>query len=347
MDKRMTETGALLGQVDRLHKEVRKIAEDMAILYNTEKSVDQKTRIIGRALIEQKKSVELVSAKQAELESQVSDCAEYAAQQMQALMPSVEDVIVSVSALRNTEDREDALLGSLGKLSKTQNAFMKSSIALAKKAEDDLNEVHNIVEEVRATLSTMNLTDQVSFMNERTVQIQKTMESYMESRQRMTTAMAEQTEKAREQVSEMKENMERQMASVDEIIRISTKCEEKTLAMCEKLEVLLAEKTVTPETDSMSLEDMFGTVEESTFLEEHSDDEAPEALFSIEPDETERNGDALNADTFEEPEQAGAPDSEADSEEDVFRDDPDIRIIQTGEIENPKKKGFFSRLFGR
>ena len=100
-------------------------------------------------------------------------------------------------------------------------------------------------------------------------------------------------------------------------------------------------------TDSMSLEDMFGTVEESTFLEEHPDDEAPEALFSIEPDKTERDGDALNADTFEEPEQAGAPDSEADSEEDMFRDDPDIRIIQTGEMENPKKKGFFSRLFGR
>lgn len=250
--------GTLQAQMESLHEEIHRIAETMITTYNTGKLIDQKTGVIGKALIQQKVTAEKLFANQAAIEKYVTECKDYGDTRRNELNEAILDVMNCIQQLKSLENREDTLLSSLGKLSANQAGFMKSNMAFTKTAEDDLNTIKNAVNDIKKATMNMNVIDQVTFMNTKTEQIQKALESYINTRTRAAAAMESHTKKTEERIEEMRQAMEKQWEAVNSVVKTSASCEEKTMAMCEKLETLLAQKaTNVPAMDSLSLEEMF------------------------------------------------------------------------------------------
>lgn len=349
------ENGSLLEQVERLHKDVRKSAENMAILYNIEKNIDQKTTVIGRALVNQKQIAERVEKNQSAIEQQIADCASYAGQRQQVLQTSVEDLLNTMQGFKDLESREDTLLNSLNRLSKNQASFMKANLSMAKTAQDDLQEVKNTVKELQSILSTMDINDQNAFMEKKVQEIQTALNNYVDLRNKVALMMEQQVTKTKEQVTAIREKMEEQKVAIMDVAAICKSCEEKTNSMCARLEQLLAEKKTKVE-EGVSLEDMFAAPVEDAFedLETILPDAAKEEenTFEGEIELEEVFGEIPEKDEVEEiSEESLTTDSKEIPELEYGYDvpkgvenDPAYKARKILE-EKKQKKGFFDRLF--
>ena len=363
----ISETGALLGQLERLHREVRTIAEDMALIHNLEKTLGQKTNVIGRAMLEQKQATKTVTEQQKAVAEQITDCHNHADAQRQVLMQAVDDVVASIQQLRNLEDREDVLLKSLARLSKSQNTFMAANQSFAKTAEADLETVKTTVGEIKQKLSAMDVADQVSFMNQKAEDIQTAINSYISLRVKFTAKMDQQLQTAETKLHGMQCDMEKQQQAITKVAEISANCEQKTIEMCKKLEALLAEQKTPDETAELSLEDMFEPVSEpvsepmeTDTIEKTEEDGsgAYEELFEMMNtfDLEDDCGEDMENNTVNEPDanledEASSvdipippqkPKQKAESLD--LEDDPDFRFV--GDVEPLVKKGFLHRIFG-
>ena len=260
----MIENSALTGQVEQLHSEVHKIAETIVVLYNMQKTIDQKASIIGKALIDQKNKSERVETNQKGIEDRIQDSKQYAYEKHQKTMASISDVNAAIGQLRSLEERENTLLASMEKLSKKQTQFITFNVAATKTAEQDLNTVKTTVDDIRSALTHMNITDQVTFMNGKAVDIQKALASYVSARIKTASVVEQRTKKMEERILEMQGAIIEQKKAVDNIVEICKACEEKTVMMCDKLETLLAQSSKTiANKANMSLEDMFGNATET------------------------------------------------------------------------------------
>lgn len=343
----MTDTGALLSQLERLHTEVYQIAKDMAILYNTEKSIDQKATVIGRAMVKQKEKTETIHTQQKEMEERMTGYQEYTNQKQDVIKQSVEDVMIAVSQMKNVEEREDVLLKSLGRLNKNQSAFMKANAAFTKAAEEDLNTVKVAINEIKRMLSSMNVVEQTTLMAKKADEIQTSLDSYVSARMKIAALMSDKTEETQAKVLEMQKQMEEQKASVEEIMKVSKSCEEKTIAMCEKLEKLVGDEKPEENEVDVSLEDMFGIPEPEEFFDNTEEPESETIDWKEEENLFNTDFDSKDEDPVE-PGEISENESEV-AKEQVKTDydpekDPDIRFIETEQ--KVKKKGFFARLFG-
>ena len=361
----MTENGALLGQVDRLHTEVRKVAEAMAVLHNTKKVIDQKTTVIGKALINQKDGIQSVSEQIDNMRHHVDECCGYAEERREALRASVTDVTTSIQGLRNLEGREDTLLKSLERLGKNQSIFMKSSLAMAKKADMDLTAIKKIVEEIKKLSMDLQAKDPKAFMEGKVLELETALYAYVDLRTKITTQMAEQVVETENRILAIQEVMESQKEQVAAIAQISKRCEEQTVQMCQKLEQLLTLKGTDRNMSEMSLEDMFTeeTVpDEGPFedLDACLDDEAPDAFADTEDDNSDTSDigsemqgllDTADREPMEESmeEDAEGFEEEAFTEqelEDLDELDEDFQIVGDYDISAKKKKRLFGGLFG-
>lgn len=351
----MTDTGALLSQLERLHTEVYQIAKDMAILYNTEKSIDQKATVIGRAMVKQKETTEVIQTQQQKMEEHMTGYQEYTNQKQDVIKQFVEDVMVAVSQMRNVEEREDILLKSLNRLNKNQTAFMKANAAFTKAAEDDLDTVKVAINEIKRTLSGMNVVEQTALMAKKADEIQTSLDSYVATRMKIAALMQDKTEETQGKILEMQKQMEIQKTSVEEIMRVSKSCEEKTVAMCEKLEKLIGDEKPEENEVDVSLEDMFGIPEPEEFFDETDKTESETIDWDNEEDVFSNSFDLIEQE--EDSSDESGEDSEKESQENESNleetmgetqydpeNDPDIRFIETEQ--KVKKKGFFARLFG-
>lgn len=345
-----TENGALLEQMENLHKEVRQIAQNMAILHSTEKTIDQKTMVIGQALIKQKKTTEAVIAHQEAMETKAEECQKYVKERNAKLAESVASVEEAVHGLRSLEQREDTLLGSLEKLSKNQTAFMKSNLVFAKTAETDLDQIKDSVKEIKKTITGMDSTNQVAFMTKKTGEIQAALTSYVRNRTKLIQAMDEQTKCTEARIQSIEKNMEKQWQAVSEVIKISGTCEEKTVQMCERLEKLLSQKKLASDIVSMSLEDMFGEKTESVKPVVTEKELSLEDLF------LEESTEAAKSATFAQEQEPEIAKYEQEYEKDeaslAGMDEPltpsmkEQKTVTNADVRPQKKKGFFNRLFG-
>lgn len=283
----MAENGILTEQLDQLHGEVHKIAETIVILYNMQRTIDQKASVIGGAMIEQKKKTEIVAGNQDAMEDKIKECHRHADERREQINASIGDVIVAIQNLKTMEERENTLLKSLEKLSKNQTNFMNFNAAFSQTAERDLNTVKTNVENIRSTLSHMNITDQVKFMNGKAVEIQKSLASYVSARVKTAAAVEQRTKRMEERILEMQGAITEQRKAVDKVLEVSACCEEKTIEMCDKLEKILATtENIGPAVKTeLSLEDMFAIsvnkaiTDKSTFQMKEMDDD-PATTFT-------------------------------------------------------------------
>lgn len=335
------DNGMLKEQVDALRKEVAGIAENIAVLHNLERSIDQKTMVIGRALIEQKKATEQVTSHQNSIEVKSEEARAYADKKQTILMNSVHDVWEAIEGLRNLETREDVLLKSLDSLSKNQTAFMKSNMVFAKTAENDMEKIRGLMADIKSMVSNMDLTDQVRFMNEKANAIQAMLISYTENRTKIVTAMAAQTKSMETKINGMQAEMEKQQESVKSVIKVSRDCEERTRLMCEKLERLLSERKTATDIMGMSLEDMFAAeTPKKPAAEDLIEDEISlEEIFTASEKTIDNTSEAEVANKYEQ-EYRGM------EEEKPVEKEIEPEVVPVQEPETAPKKGFFGRLFG-
>lgn len=315
-----TENTILSEQIGQLHSEVHKVAETIVTLYNMQRTIDQKANVIGKAMIEQKAKTDVVTKNQAAMEEKVAECRSYADQRRQMINASIEDVVGSIQQMRSLEDREDTLLKSMEKLSKNQTNFMNYNVSFSKKAEQDLTKVKSAVDDIRSTLNHMNISDQVTFMNAKAVEIQKGLASYVSTRIKSASVMEQRTKRMEEQIMEMQGAITEQKKAVDSIVAISKACEEKTVNMCDKLEKLLSysSKTMAVKPE-LSLEDMFSVSVEAKDTSTSPDftmDTKDDTVFSIPTDDLGSVDDIFsqsdtlgNMDPYTEPAQEFDPNS--------------------------------------
>lgn len=329
----------LLKQLDVLHQEVKSIASQISALHAVKKGIDKKATVIGRALIEQKKTTERVMEHQNTLVVQMGTQMSETTSEQKHIQALIQDVNRDVRRFRNIEEREDVLLKALNRLSAEQTQYMTETQSLYKTAHTDLSTVYEILDQLKQTIAQMDLQNQVEFMSHAMTQIQEHLEQYAETRLKIETAVADRMADTEKQLQGMENQMTEQARKINMIAQIASSYEKKTTEMCEKFDAFLSEMQPETELEDTSLEAMFAETQatETTETEESFDDD----YYYDDEDDTEE------IDIMEE-----CDEDDESVKESVTGDDLHIRILDDDDEPQPKtvpkkKKGFFSRMFGR
>lgn len=328
----------LLTQLDALHQEVTSIASQISGLHATKKGIDKKATVIGRALIEQKKTTEQVMGHQnalvAQMETQMSETTS-GQKHIQAL---IQDVNRDVRRFRNVEEREDVILKALNRLSTEQTQYLTETQSLYKTAHTDLSTVYEILDQLKQTITQMDLQNQVEFMSHAMTQIQEHLGQYTDARLKIEETIAVRMADMEKQIQSIENQMTEQARKIAMVAQIAASYEKKTTEMCEKFDAFLNEMQPETELEDTSLEAMFAETQavETTAEEESFDDD----YYYDDEDDTEDN------DTMEEYDE-----DDESIRESVTEDDFHIQILDDDAEPQPKtvpkkKKGFFSRIFG-
>lgn len=332
------ENNALNEQMEALYKEVIQVAKMMANTHATEKAIDQKAIVIGRALVSQKETAKQIQANQEEQSQLLVECDNRERDRQRKILEAIEEVAQSLANLEDTETKKQILTDSLERLSEEQQSFMEENRAFSRKASEDLEEVKNQLMNMKQTAEKMELSDQVRYINGKAEEMKQILASYADKRNKITALMAKQTQETRAQIGEIAQLMETQRKRVDKIVAVSTEYGDKTIKMCEILEALLEEvRTVKAEEESPSLEDLFGEQPKEEPID------FDEAMLSPE--------DAEDTEELDQHEEIEELENETEREpEPIFHDveDDDLRFVgeDGGKEIRKKKKGLFSRLFG-
>lgn len=329
----------LLKQLDVLHQEVKSIASQISGLHAVKKGIDKKATVIGRALIEQKKTTEQVMEHQNALVVQMGTQMSETTSGQKHIQALIQDVNRDVRRFRNVEEREDAILKALNRLSTEQTQYMTETQSLCKTAHTDLSTVYEILDQLKQTIAQMDLQNQVEFMSHAMTQIQEHLEQYAEARLKIETAVADRMADTEKQLQGMENQMTEQARKINMIAQIASSYEKKTTEMCEKFDAFLSEMQPETELEDTSLEAMFAETQatETTKTEESFDDD----YYYDDEDDTEE------IDIMEEYDE-----DDESVRESVTEDDLHVRILDDDDEPQPKtvpkkKKGFFSRMFGR
>lgn len=255
----MTENNTLTEQMESLYNEVRSLAESMSVLYITEKQVEQKSNVIGRALVEQKQVSERVLANQTKVEEHFKEAQTYSENQTGELQIAMEHVMSLVKQLQGLENTENKLTDSFDQLSKEQTTFMEQNQDNIKETITDLNAIKESVAEIRNQFENLEMEEQVAFMIKKISNMQANVQAYGEMQQQVVNTMDEQIKKTESQVLFMREELNKQIFAVAEVVNISHQYEEKTIEICNKLESFLKEQS---NTKDKTLEEMFPPQEE-------------------------------------------------------------------------------------
>lgn len=328
----------LLTQLDALHQEVTSIASQISGLHATKKGIDKKATVIGRALIEQKKTTEQVMGHQnalvAQMETQMSEMTS-GQKHIQAL---IQDVNRDVRRFRNVEEREDTLLKALNRLSTEQTQYMTETQSLYKTARTDLSTVYEILDQLKQTITQMDLQNQVEFMSQAMTQIQGHLGQYTDARLKIEGTIAVRMADMEKQIQSIEDQMTEQARKIAMVAQIAASYEKKTTEMVEKFDAFLNEMQPETELEDTSLEAMFAETQpiETTAEEESFDDD----YYYDDEDDMEDN------DIMEEYDE-----DDESIRESVTEDDFHIQILDDDDEPQPKtvpkkKKGFFSRMFG-
>lgn len=351
-------------QMELLHREVTEIASIMANTHATEKAIDQKATVIGRALVAQKKTIRTIQSNQSEQTDLMVECDNRQKDRQREVLMAIADVAQSLANMEDTEVKKDLLVNSLERLSEEQSAFMEENRKFSKKALEDVAEIRTALLDMKQVTENMDIPDQVRFINAKVEEMKKTLAAYTEKRSKITAAMAQQTQETASQIEKIASLMEAQHTEVNRIAAISEEYGNKTAEMCQLLSQILDEvrSIRDQEEEAPSLEDLFGEQPKEEVLREDAFDDASEE--ELEAEATEED-DAAEPSDEEEPE-GGYPDDEDEEDlddedlgdlDDLDEDDrkplasePDDGLTfvdqDGGKSVQRRKKGFFARLFG-
>ena len=333
------ERNALNEQMEALHTEVAKIAKIMANIHTTEKAIDQKATVIGRALVSQKELSKQIQENQSEQGRLLQDYNGIEKDRQKEVLEAIAEVAQSLADLADTETKKQILTDSLERLSEEQQSFMEENREFSKRASEELEEVKRLLKSMKETGEKMELADQVRFINGKTEEMKKILTAYVEKRTRITAAMARQTQETKSQIADIAQLMETQREKVEKIVAISNSYEAKTTQLCEILEELLDEvRMVKEEEESPSLEDLFGEQPKPETLEPKLSESGEHILLPEDAEDVENVEDKI------ETKPSGI--SETDTEP-IFHDtEEDENSLMDDKRKAKKKKGLFSRLFG-
>ena len=354
-------------QMELLHREVTEIASIMANTYATEKAIDQKATVIGRALVAQKETVRTIQDNQSEQTDLMVECDNRQKDRQREVLMTIADVAQSLANLEDTEVKKDLLVNSLERLSEEQSAFMEENRKFSKKALEDVAEIRTALLDMKQVTENMDIPDQVRFINAKVEEMKKALAAYTEKRSKITAAMAQQTQETASQIEKIASLMETQRTEVSRIAAISEEYGNKTVEMCQLLSQILDEvrSIRDQEEEAPSLEDLFGEQpkEEEVLREDAFDDASEEEL---EAEATEED-DAAEPSDEEEPEGGYLDDEDDEDLDDEDLDDEDLDDLDEddrkpfvsepddgltfvdqdgGKSVQRRKKGFFARLFG-
>ena len=244
-------------ELGRLRDEIRTLASDVSTLHQTERAVDKKVFVIGRALLDQKQVLDMVTAKQDAWQAERRSFLAKANEKQAKLEASADTILTKTDALLKTKEREVALLTSLETLSEEQAEFAKRVDAFQTVLRTELNSVKDTVTGIVEHIGSMDIADQTAMLQTGLTEIKQRLQAYELHRKQVTEAMAREQAEAENRIESIQADMEKQRMAIAVILKISATCEEKVSALCDRLEELLRTGDVKTEPVTLSLEDLF------------------------------------------------------------------------------------------
>ena len=244
-------------ELGRLRDEIRTLAADVSTLHQTERTVDKKVFVIGRALLDQKQVLDTVTAKQDAWQAERRSFLAKANEKQAKLEASADTILTKTDALLKTKEREVALLTSLETLSEEQAEFAKRVDAFQTVLRTELNSVKDTVTSIVEHIGSMDIADQTAMLQTGLTEIKQRLQAYELRRKQVTEAMAREQAEAENRIESIQADMEKQRMAIAVILKISATCEEKVSALCDRLEELLRTGDAKTEPVTLSLEDLF------------------------------------------------------------------------------------------
>lgn len=244
-------------ELGRLRDEIRTLAADVSTLHQTERAVDKKVFVIGRALLDQKQVLDTVTVKQDAWQAERRSFLAKANEKQAKLEASADTILTKTDALLKTKEREVALLTSLETLSEEQAEFAKRVDAFQTVLRTELNSVKDTVTSIVEHIGSMDIADQTAMLQTGLTEIKQRLQAYELHRKQVTEAMAREQAEAENRIESIQADMEKQRMAIAVILKISATCEEKVSAFCDRLEELLRTGDAKTEPVTLSLEDLF------------------------------------------------------------------------------------------